>query len=62
MKSIKEGRNRGSSWKFNSLKSNNHSLDSNMDSLTLSETTSLVHSSDEVSFSFKIQEHIRYKL
>lgn len=48
VKSIKEGRNRGSSWKFNSLKSNNHSLDSNMDSLTLSETTSLVHSSDEV--------------
>ncbi|XP_025407625.1 leucine-rich repeat and calponin homology domain-containing protein 3 [Sipha flava] len=47
VKSIKEGRNRGSSWKFNSLKSNNHSLDSNMDSLTLSETTSLVHSSDE---------------
>lgn len=47
-KSIKDGRNRGSSWKFNSLKSNNHSLDSNMDSLTLSETTSLVHSSDEV--------------
>ncbi|XP_060859388.1 leucine-rich repeat and calponin homology domain-containing protein [Metopolophium dirhodum] len=47
LKSIKEGRNRGSSWKFNPLKSNNHSLDSNMDSLTLSETTSLVHSSDE---------------
>ncbi|XP_050439226.1 uncharacterized protein LOC126844842 [Adelges cooleyi] len=48
MKSVKDGRNRGmSSWKFSSVKNSHHSLDSNMDSLTLSEPASLVHSSDE---------------
>ncbi|XP_050530676.1 leucine-rich repeat and calponin homology domain-containing protein isoform X2 [Daktulosphaira vitifoliae] len=48
MKSIKEGRGRAmSSWKFNSVKNSHHSLDSNMDSLNMSEPASLVHSSDE---------------
>jgi len=48
LKSIKDGRNKSSSRKFNSLQSNIHSLDSNMDSLTLSELANLVHSSEDV--------------
>lgn len=48
LKSLKDFRNQSSSWKFNSLKSNNQSVYSNVDSLTLSEPASIVHSSDEV--------------
>ncbi|VVC44168.1 Leucine-rich repeat,Leucine-rich repeat domain, L domain-like,Leucine-rich repeat, typical [Cinara cedri] len=44
IKSIKDGRHRGSSWKFNSLKSYSQSIE---DNLTLSETTTALHSSDE---------------